>query len=78
MGAFVSHGLPLPGGIEAILPARQPSDLDQDVITHKRDDRFSQAAFTVMDGGTADAELPGHSRSGRALDQALDDGPIPG
>jgi len=58
MGAFVSHGLPLPCGIEAILPARQTSDFDQDVIAHKRGDRFSQAAFTVMDGGTADA----HSR----------------
>src|ERR1035437_8998386 len=58
MGAFESHGLPLPGGIQAILPARQSSDLDQDVIAHKRDDRFSQAAFTVMDGGSAHA----HSR----------------
>jgi len=58
MGAFVSDSLPLPGGIQAILPARQSSDLDQDVIAHKRDDRFSQAAFTVLDGGSAHA----HSR----------------
>ena len=50
MATFVSDGLPLPGGIEAIFPARQASDLDQDVIAHKRRDRFSQAAFTVLDG----------------------------
>jgi hypothetical protein len=32
----------------------------------------------VLDGGTADAKLPGHSRGGRALDQALDDDPVSG
>jgi hypothetical protein len=50
MGAFESHGLPLLCGIEAILPARQASDFDQDVIAHKRGHRFSQAAFAVLDG----------------------------
>ena len=78
MGAFESHSLPLLCGIEVMLPARQASNLDQDVIAHKRGDRSSQAAFTVLDGGTANAELPGHNRSGRALDQALDDGLISG
>jgi hypothetical protein len=60
MGAFESHGLPLPGGIEVMLPARQASDLDQDVIAHKRGDRFSQAPFTQTPSfrAIADPEVP--------------------
>jgi len=50
MRTLVSGCLPLLRSIEAILPARQASDLDQDVVAHKRGDRLSKAAFTVMDG----------------------------
>jgi hypothetical protein len=43
-----------------MLPARQASDLDQDVIAHKRGDRFSQAPFTQTPSfrAIADPEVP--------------------
>ena len=77
MATFVSDGLPLPGGIEAIFPARQASDLDQDVIAHKRGDRFCQTAFTVLDGGTADAELPGTQAVSSGLNATIQPRPPP-
>jgi len=50
MAAFVSDRLPLPGGVEAGHILRLAADLHQDVIAHEGNDRFSQAAFTVLDG----------------------------
>ena len=67
MATFISDRLPLLRGAKAILPAMQASDLDQDVIAHKRGDRFSQTTFTVLNGGTAHAHPRCASEGGRTL-----------